>query len=134
MAAKSRPIKASRYSKSKIAAISRRNSSIYLNDFGFSFLLLQNKPFFYYADDDESTPPLGLIPDLLKTMGEKMGFEYEFVLPEDKKYGSYDEETNTWNGMIGGVLSGVSEVKSGENCVASGFPIWEKKCRGRNKL
>ena len=59
-------------------------------------------------------------------MGEKMGFEYEFVLPEDKKYGSYDEETNTWNGMIGGVLSGVSEVKSGENCVANSFSIWKK--------
>lgn len=70
----------------------------------------QNKPFFYYADDDETTAPLGMIPDLLKTMGEKMGFEYEFVLPEDRKYGNYDEETNTWNGMIGDVLAGVSYV------------------------
>lgn len=47
--------------------------------------------------------------DIIDELSKLYGFKYNFILQEDKNYGSrQDEETNSWNGMIGEVMAGVS--------------------------
>lgn len=49
--------------------------------------------------------------DVINELSALYGFEYEFVLQDDKYYGScIDKDTNTWNGMIGKVMSGVCKA------------------------
>lgn len=38
--------------------------------------------------------------DLIHELSLLLGFNYTFTLQEDKVYGSYNNETNQWNGMI----------------------------------
>lgn len=38
--------------------------------------------------------------DLIHELSLLLGFNYTFTLQEDKEYGSYNNETNQWNGMI----------------------------------
>lgn len=42
----------------------------------------------------------GFCIDLLKAIAKYIGFEYEIKVVEDGMYGSYDETTKEWNGII----------------------------------
>jgi ionotropic glutamate receptor len=45
--------------------------------------------------------------DLIAELSKELGFNYTFIIREDKKNGEYDETTNEWNGMIGDVINKV---------------------------
>ena len=46
--------------------------------------------------------------DLIHAISKILGFNYTIRIVADGNYGSYDKETETWNGMIGELLSQVS--------------------------
>ena len=45
--------------------------------------------------------------DLVESISQILGFNYTIRIVEDGKYGSYDKATDSWNGMIGELLSQV---------------------------
>ena len=45
--------------------------------------------------------------DLVESIAQILGFNYTIRIVEDGKYGSYDKATDSWNGMIGELLSQV---------------------------
>lgn len=49
----------------------------------------------------------GFAIDLIQELSYLLGFKYIFRLQDDAAYGSYNNETKSWNGMIGEVLAGV---------------------------
>ena len=54
----------------------------------------------------------GYCLELADMLADDLGFSYEIKLVGDKQYGSLNKQTNTWNGMIGEIKSGVR------------FPVW----------
>lgn len=50
----------------------------------------------------------GYCMDLLKELASILGFTYEVHLVEDGKYGSQDETTGQWNGMVRELMDHVS--------------------------
>lgn len=50
----------------------------------------------------------GYCIDLLRELANILGFTYEVRLVEDGKYGSQDENTGQWNGMIKELMEHVS--------------------------
>lgn len=50
----------------------------------------------------------GYCMDLLKELANILGFTYEVHLVEDGKYGSQDETTGQWNGMVRELMDHVS--------------------------
>ena len=38
--------------------------------------------------------------DLVRALSVKLKFKYKFHIVGDGKYGGYDKETGTWNGII----------------------------------
>lgn len=49
----------------------------------------------------------GFAVDIIKELAFMEGFNYTFIRNEDDTNGAYNAKTDTWNGMIGDVLSGV---------------------------
>lgn len=49
----------------------------------------------------------GFVFDIIDEISAMLGFNYEFKLVADSKYGILNEETGEWNGMIGEILTGV---------------------------
>lgn len=49
----------------------------------------------------------GYCIDLIEKLAKEMNFKYELVVKE--KFGVYNPATNKWNGLIGGLVEGVSE-------------------------
>ncbi|XP_067664022.1 glutamate receptor 2-like isoform X1 [Haliotis asinina] len=64
-------------------------------------------PFLMWAKEDAGRPKLGndrfqgYAADLSYAMSVKVGFDYAIKLVADGAYGLKDNNTNTWNGMIG---------------------------------
>lgn len=50
----------------------------------------------------------GYCIDLIKKLAEEMNFEYELVVKDN--FGEVDPATQRWNGLIGGLVQGVSAV------------------------
>lgn len=49
--------------------------------------------------------------DLIFELSLLLGFEYEFILQEDKHYGKcINKATNEWDGMINKVMSGRADI------------------------
>ena len=46
--------------------------------------------------------------DLIAELSKRLGFNYTFIIREDKKNGDYDETSGEWTGMIGDVISKVT--------------------------
>lgn len=49
----------------------------------------------------------GYCIDLIEKLAKEMNFKYELVVKD--QFGSLDPLTNKWNGLIGGLVDGVSE-------------------------
>ena len=45
--------------------------------------------------------------DLIRYISEVLKFNYTIHIVKDRSYGSYNEKNDTWNGMIGELLSQV---------------------------
>lgn len=52
----------------------------------------------------------GYCIDLIEKLSIEMNFKYELVVKD--KFGSLDPVTNKWNGLIGGLVDGVSRIYS----------------------
>ena len=52
----------------------------------------------------------GYSVDLIKEISKVLGSQIELYLVEDKKYGGFVPEKNTFNGMIGDVLQGKADI------------------------
>lgn len=48
--------------------------------------------------------------DLIEGISQILGFKYELELVKDNKYGSYNKETKTWDGLVKHLLDRVSMV------------------------
>lgn len=49
----------------------------------------------------------GFAIDLIHALSVMLEFNYEFRLQEDGVYGNYDNDTNSWSGMIGELINRV---------------------------
>lgn len=49
----------------------------------------------------------GYCIDLIEQLSKEMNFKYELVVKNN--FGELDPVTNQWNGLIGGLVEGVSE-------------------------
>lgn len=49
--------------------------------------------------------------DLIKKLSEMEGFNYTFMVREDKKNGAFDKKLGKWTGMIGDLLEYVRIIK-----------------------
>ena len=56
--------------------------------------------------NDTSQPECwyGWNPDIISRLADSLNFTYEYVQPDDRKYGGYNAETETWNGMMKDIL------------------------------
>lgn len=51
----------------------------------------------------------GFCVDLLDEIAAEAGFDYKLQVVADGQYGSYDENTGQWSGMIGELVHQVRE-------------------------
>jgi len=52
----------------------------------------------------------GYVVDLIRELGSEVKFKYKMYIVADKNYGSYNELTGTWNGMIRDLIDHVSKL------------------------
>ena len=48
--------------------------------------------------------------DLISAIADHLKFNFTFKWVDDGNYGSKKEDSNEWNGMIGELMSGVSNI------------------------
>jgi len=56
-------------------------------------------------DTSHSACWYGWNPDIIHRLAGDLNFTYEYVQPEDRKYGGFDKDTETWNGMMADILN-----------------------------
>ena len=76
---------------------------------------MQTHPYAMIEQKEPNTPPeeikyIGYVPDIVAKIADIVGFEYELYFVPDGKYGSFENTTKKWNGMIG-------ELKKWEVCL-----------------
>ena len=52
----------------------------------------------------------GWNPDIFEQLATDLNFTYEYVMPADKKYGGYNRESKSWNGMMGDLLARKTDI------------------------
>ncbi|XP_037823012.1 glutamate receptor 1 [Lucilia sericata] len=77
-------------------------------------------PWSYYRRDektgekilDSNGKPLweGFCIDFIETLAEKLNFEYELIDPVKGKFGKRDPDTGTWDGIVGDLVSGETDM------------------------
>lgn len=50
----------------------------------------------------------GFAIDIIQEMSKMLGFNYTFEVQSDNMYGSYNNATGKWNGMLGKIIARVS--------------------------
>lgn len=58
-----------------------------------------------HSSEDTSSKYEGYAVDLIEKISEELNFTYDFYLNDGN--GNYDENSQTWTGVIGDVVSGV---------------------------
>lgn len=51
----------------------------------------------------------GFAIDIIQEMSKMLGFNYTFEVQADNVYGSFNNITMKWNGMLGKIIDGVSK-------------------------
>lgn len=64
----------------------------------------------------------GFLPELIEDLSNRIGFEYEFYQPDDRRYGVALNDS-TWNGMIGEVLKNQNQGHGGADMAAADITI-----------
>ncbi|XP_063906337.1 glutamate receptor ionotropic, kainate 2-like isoform X2 [Zophobas morio] len=79
-----------------------------------------------YGMRKESSVPLygndryeGFGIDLIAELSKRLGFNYTFIIREDKKNGDYDETSGEWTGMIGDVISKKADLAIADLTITS---------------
>ena len=52
----------------------------------------------------------GITPDIVAEFSKEMNFTYEYIEPIDNEYGYLNPQTDKWNGMIGDMLEGKTDM------------------------
>ncbi|KAF2904859.1 hypothetical protein ILUMI_01330 [Ignelater luminosus] len=70
-------------------------------------------PYFMYRNKSHSSEDTrskyeGYVVDLIERISEELNFTYEFIISDAN--GNYDENSQTWNGVIGDVVSGTAQL------------------------
>ncbi|KNC31398.1 hypothetical protein FF38_07217 [Lucilia cuprina] len=52
----------------------------------------------------------GFCIDFIETLAEKLNFEYDLIDPVKGKFGKRDPETGTWDGIVGDLVSGETDM------------------------
>ena len=52
----------------------------------------------------------GFCVDMLAMIAKKVGFTYQIHIVNDDNYGSYNNDTGKWNGMVGELIDDVSMI------------------------
>ena len=60
--------------------------------------------------DDGGKSFYGFSIDIIKALATGMNFTYSHVLPKDGHWGTQDEKTGSWNGMIGMLIDGKCDI------------------------
>eukprot|EP00116_Pleurobrachia_bachei_P000871 sb/3461133/ len=60
--------------------------------------------------DDHCEPSRGMTVELVKRLSDELGFTYQFIFPKDGKYGGKNSTTGQWNGLIGELLEGRTDL------------------------
>ena len=55
-------------------------------------------------------PWFGIFPDIFESMAESLNFTFELVSSRDGNWGSYNKETESWNGAIKDLVDGVADM------------------------
>ncbi|CAG0887076.1 unnamed protein product, partial [Darwinula stevensoni] len=71
-------------------------------------------------DYETNTKYEGFLVDMLDQLGNLVGFEYEIDMVKDGNYGSYNNATQTWNGLIGGIIAGEADLAAAPLTITSG--------------
>ncbi|CAG0889113.1 unnamed protein product [Darwinula stevensoni] len=71
-------------------------------------LSLLDPPYLMISGEDffTNTKYEGVLVDLLDQLGDLVGFQYKIELVKDGTYGYYNHATQTWTGLVGGVIAG----------------------------
>ena len=75
---------------------------------------VEEEPFMYYdtqvVAEEGNDCWSGMVNDMVKQMANELGFTYEYIRPADLKFGAQDETTGEWDGMIGDLLAGRTDM------------------------
>ncbi|XP_034939121.1 ionotropic receptor 25a-like [Chelonus insularis] len=77
----------------------------------FRVVTVQVAPFVEY--NNETGQWFGYCIDLLEEIREIIGFEYEIYEPDDGEFGTYNESSNTWSGIIGELIAKRADIAVG---------------------
>ena len=77
--------------------------------------IVPEPPIAFLADNcvnDTSSPKCwyGWNPDLFEQLATDLNFTYEYVMPDDRKYGGFNRESKRWNGMIGDLIEHKTDI------------------------
>ena len=78
------------------------------------YISFKNEPYTMLVEDEEARHGNdrfeGYNVDLIRYISEVLKFNYTIHIVKDRSYGSYNEKNDTWNGMIGELLSQVRMI------------------------
>ena len=63
---------------------------------------------------------VGLFPEVLQLLMEKLNFSVTIVPSKDGKYGGLEEDKKTWNGLIGMLAEGEIDLSATDLTITSG--------------
>ncbi|CAG0904681.1 unnamed protein product, partial [Darwinula stevensoni] len=83
---------------------------------------LHDPPYLMRSGEDYETNTKyeGFLVDMLDQLGNLVGFEYEIDMVKDGNYGSYNNATQTWTGLIGGIITGEADLAAAPLTITSG--------------
>jgi ABC-type amino acid transport substrate-binding protein len=65
---------------------------------------------FHYDSNGAVANITGLLPDLFYSLGETLNYTAYTEMPTDGKWGSYVKERSAWNGMVGMLINGETDI------------------------
>nr|AHA51229.1 Lig_chan domain-containing protein [Bathyctena chuni] len=75
--------------------------------------ITEEPPFAWRSESINCNSPgcwYGYCPDLVARLASELNFTYEYIEPTDKKFGGLNSTTKQWNGMIGDLIAGKTDV------------------------
>lgn len=98
---------------------------------------MQTKPYAMLKDTTSSLTGNdrfeGFCIDLIQELSKMLGFNYTFIVQKDGNNGNFDRRTQSWDGMIGEVMRGVSRLRRCVNldvdCVIVYYRFYSLWCK-----
>nr|4YKI_A Chain A, ML032222a iGluR [Mnemiopsis leidyi]4YKI_B Chain B, ML032222a iGluR [Mnemiopsis leidyi]4YKJ_A Chain A, ML032222a iGluR [Mnemiopsis leidyi]4YKJ_B Chain B, ML032222a iGluR [Mnemiopsis leidyi]4YKK_A Chain A, ML032222a iGluR [Mnemiopsis leidyi]4YKK_B Chain B, ML032222a iGluR [Mnemiopsis leidyi]4YKP_A Chain A, ML032222a iGluR [Mnemiopsis leidyi]4YKP_B Chain B, ML032222a iGluR [Mnemiopsis leidyi] len=73
---------------------------------------VEEQPFMFFATEgcEGNDCWSGMVNDMVVKLSEDLGFTYEYIQPDDRKFGALNKTTNEWNGMIRDLLDDKTDM------------------------